>query len=236
MLKKWFYLSFVLVFSLQAHGQARDWKGVFIAGDHSIDNFDNGREDLTTLFSSLSSLQTIQLSSSEEFFAEEGVYPATANNINAAFGILKDQPQEGCLVFMTSHGIKDQGFYLSLAGVLPPRGLADLVNYACGDAPTVVLVSACFSGQFITDEIKGPNRVIMTAARADRTSFGCSTDTEYTYWDGCLLSEIPNSRTWPELYQRVNQCISTKESAIGVTPSEPQAYFGENTLDWPILN
>ncbi len=235
--RMWVLLSFVFVFSLQAQGQAKDWKGVFIAGDHSIDNFDNGREDLTSLFSSLGSLQTVQLSSSEKFVsAEKGVYPATANNLNAAFGILKDQPQEGCLIFMTSHGIKDQGFYLSLAGVLPPQSLADLVNYSCGDAPTVVLVSACYSGQFIIDAIKGPNRVIMTAARADRTSFGCSPDTEYTYWDGCLLSEIPNSNTWPELYERVNKCISVKEAAIGVIPSEPQAYFGENTKDWPILN
>lgn len=84
--------------------------------------------------------------------------------------------------------------------------------------------------------MKGANRIVLTAARADRPSFGCSADTEYTYWDGCMLQELPNSNTWVDLYKNVNSCITKKEALIGVQPSEPQAYFGENTKDWTILH
>ena len=218
--------------------QAVEWKGVFVAGDHSIDNFDNGRIDLTQAFSLKGTLSSIQLSSSEKFISQESsVYPATSQNLVAAFQALKLQNQnEGCLIHMTSHGIQNQGFYLSRAGVLDPSTFNQLVNKACGDAPTVVMVSACFSGQFINDEIKGPNRIVLTAARPDRTSFGCSPDTRYTYWDGCVLSELPNSNNWPELYEKVNACVTQKESQMGVIPSEPQAFFGENTSDWTILH
>jgi hypothetical protein len=224
------------VFSITSTSHALTWKGVFISGDDSIENFDNGREDLTALFSSIGDLTTVQLSSSQKYISEDnGVYPAVAENLMPAFQLMDVKSNEGCLIHMTSHGVNGQGFYLSLAGVMPPDYLADLVNESCGDAPTVILVSACYSGQFITDSLKGPNRIILTAARADRPSFGCSADTEYTYWDGCLLQEIPNSATWPELYKNVNSCITAKETALGATPSEPQAFFGENTKEWTSL-
>ncbi|MCC6138117.1 MAG: hypothetical protein IT287_05765 [Bdellovibrionaceae bacterium] len=220
-----------------AASHALDWKGVFISGDDSIENFDNGREDLTALLSARGSISTAQLSSSDKYISEKnGVYPADAANIIATFENLNLLPTEGCFVHMTSHGAKGQGFYLSKAGILPPVTFETLINGACGEAPTVILVSACYSGQFITEGLKGANRIILTAARPDRPSFGCSADTEYTYWDGCLLEQIPNSKTWTDLYKNTNSCITKKEAAIGAQPSEPQAYFGENTKDWTILH
>lgn len=232
------FIFIALTFTASA-SQAIVWKGIFIAGDDSIENFDNGREDLTAQFELLGLLTSHQLSSSDNYISEENnVYPADASHIFNAFEQLNVQAGEGCLIHMTSHGMKNQGFYLSKAGpgILPPDLFTDLVNAACGNQPTVVLVSACYSGQFITEGIKGPNRVILTAARSDRPSFGCSADTEYTYWDGCMLEALPQSSTWKELYQNVNSCVSVKEAAIGAQPSEPQAYFGENTDSWTILN
>ena len=227
-------LFVLLTVSPAAH--AVSWKGIFIAGDDSIDNFDNGREDLTAVFSRADNLvSTQQLSSSDKFIGRE-VVEASERNILNAFAKLTVKEGEGCFIHMTSHGAKGQGFYLSRVGVLPPSSFAALVNKACGQAPTVILVSACFSGQFITEELKGPNRVILTAARADRPSFGCSADTRYTYWDECVLSEVPNSANWKDLYANVNACITTKESQLGANPSGPQAYFGANTGSWSILH
>lgn len=230
------FIAFIVTGSVS---HAITWKGIFIAGDDSIENFDNGREDLTKQFELMGSLNSTQLSSSDDYISQkDGVLPADAENIINAFEQLSVKSGEGCLIHMTSHGVPNAGFYLSKAGpgVLPPDVFADLVNVACGDAPTVVLISACYSGQFITDALKGPNRVIMTAARSDRPSFGCSEDTEYTYWDGCMLENLPKSNTWTDLYSNVNACITTKESAMGFQPSEPQAFFGENTAEWTILD
>jgi Peptidase C13 family len=233
--KKFFGLALVLL-TISPAAHAVSWKGIFIAGDDSIDNFDNGREDLTAIFSRKGTLaSTQQLSSSDKFIGRD-VVEANSQNLINAFGKLGIKAGEGCFIHMTSHGAKGQGFYLSRAGVLPPASLAALVNRACGQAPTVILVSACYSGQFISEELKGPNRVILTAARADRPSFGCSADTRYTYWDECVLSEVPNSQTWKDLYTNVNACISGKESQLGANPSGPQAYFGANTANWAILH
>jgi hypothetical protein len=233
--KKFFGLALVLL-TISPAAHAVSWKGIFIAGDDSIDNFDNGREDLTAIFSRKGTLaSTQQLSSSDKFIGRD-VVEANSQNLINAFGKLGIKAGEGCFIHMTSHGAKGQGFYLSRAGMLPPASLAALVNRACGQAPTVILVSACYSGQFISEELKGPNRVILTAARADRPSFGCSADTRYTYWDECVLSEVPNSQTWKDLYTNVNACISGKESQLGANPSGPQAYFGANTANWAILH
>ena len=52
----------------------------------------------------------------------------------------------------------------------------------CQARPTVVVISACYSGIFV-DGLAAPNRMIMTAARRDRSSFGCSEDATYPYFD-----------------------------------------------------
>lgn len=229
-------LVLILTLSFTANAQAVIWKSLFVAGDDSIENFDNGREDLSLMLSKLGTLEQIHLSTSKKYVSpDRGVHAATSQNIVAAFKQMTVKQDEGCLVHMTSHGAKAQGFYLKLSGILAPADFSKLVNQACGTAPTVILISACYSGQFITDDLKGPNRVIMTAARPDRPSFGCSADTEYTYWDHCLLDEVPKSKTWIELQKNVSACISTKEQAMGVRPSEPQAYFGTNAMNWELL-
>ena len=138
--------------------------------------------------------------------------------------------------FMTSHGSKNAGFYLSRGGILTPAKLGQMLQATCGDAPTVVLISACFSGQFLVPEMAGKNRIILTAARNDRPSFGCSADTTYTYWDECLIDNIPDSRTWSELSLGVKACINEKETRLGYDPSHPQAFFGEAVKNLPILN
>jgi hypothetical protein len=230
--------SALLVFIfISAHANAIEWKGIFIAGDNSIENFDNGRVDLTAAFSAKGDLvSTTQLSSSQRYIGHDGVVAADAAGVVNAFKNLNRQEGQGCLVHMTSHGTKAQGFYLALAGILSPKKLAQLVNEACGDAPAVILISACYSGQFITPELKGPNRVILTAARADRPSFGCSSDTRYTYWDDCVLTELPQAASWQDLYAKVGVCIQKKEADLQAFPSEPQAFFGENTSNWEILH
>jgi hypothetical protein len=78
------------------------------------------------------------------------------------------------------------------------------------------------------------NRIILTAAREDRTSFGCSAELQYTYWDSCLIDSLPKSESWKSLYGLTQQCVQTKESGGYFKPSLPQAYFGEEVADLKI--
>jgi len=91
----------------------------------------------------------------------------------------------------------------------------------------VVLISACYSGVFLDPVMKKPNRIILTAAAEDRTSFGCSPENQYTYWDGCLIESLTQADNWKLLFGAVQRCVETKEAQKRFTPSFPRAYFGE---------
>jgi len=70
-----------------------------------------------------------------------------------------------------------------------------------------------------------PNRILLTAAAQDRTSFGCSAESDYTYWDGCLIDNLARSDGWPALYYAIVQCVESKESRGNFLPSKPQGYI-----------
>jgi hypothetical protein len=219
-----------------ASAQSYEWKSLFISGDHSIDNFDVGRLDLADMFDGYGILKENQthLTSSEKYIHDaDGV--ATLSNIERAFQNFNLKDDGACFVHMTSHGIKNGGgLYLSRSRPLKANLLSRLVNDNCGDKPSVILISACFSGQFITKHLAGDNRIILTAAIYNRPSFGCSPDYKYTFWDSCLLEEVPTARTWTEAYSNIKACITRKEQDLGARPSLPQAYIGKNMVDFEI--
>jgi hypothetical protein len=94
-----------------------------------------------------------------------------------------------------------------------------------------VIVSACFSGVFVP-VLEGDNRMIMTAARPDRTSFGCGQDNRYPYYDDCVVHTIPKVHSFPELADKVKDCVSQKEAETGASPpSDPQVFIGSRVAD-----
>ncbi len=238
-MKKIITLILTLVISVSAHAE---WKSVFISGDHSIPNFDNGRRVISEMLAPLGAFSENQTHlTSEKKLVKGAVQLATLDNIALAFQNLKvDKSKDGCFLFMTSHGIKKFGFYLSRGengdrGGITPNQLKGIVDAACGTAPTVLLISSCYSGQFV-EKLAADNRVILTAAIKDRPSFGCSTDTTYTFWDECVIDNLPSARTWEELYSGVKSCIERKEGELGFNPSLPQAFFGKNVKNLPIFD
>src|SRR5207253_959261 len=109
-----------------------------------------------------------------------------------------------------------------------------VLSYGCAAAPTVVIVSGCYSGIFAAGPMLAPNRIIMTAARADRPSFGCQTDRIYTFFDECLLAAIPRARQWRAVFDATAACVRSKEQQLEAVPSEPQAFFGTAVRDLPL--
>ena len=78
------------------------------------------------------------------------------------------------------------------------------------------------------------NRIILTAAREDRPSFGCGAGFQYTVYDRCLLQAIDHSATWRAAYAMLAGCVATRETVLQFRPSEPQAYFGEAVEGMPV--
>ena len=67
----------------------------------------------------------------------------------------------------------------------------------------------------------------MTAARRDRSSFGCGESDTYPYFDDCVLRSLPASSGFLSLIPRVRACVSSREKAEDMAPpSQPQAFVG----------
>jgi Peptidase C13 family len=204
------------------------WKALLLAGDDSIGVFDHAIAALAPLFEQ-HHITVVQHFSASPTRLSATVHPATVAEFRAAIPRLQVQPGEGCLVYATSHGTPD-GLTLArdpASGYrLRPAQLHQVVQAACGEAPTILVLSGCYTGTFLRDPLRGPYRIILTAAAADRPSFGCRPGAQYTYYDGCFLRAFPRARTWQALHQAVSRCVAAAERRLGAPPSRPQAFFG----------
>ena len=110
--------------------------------------------------------------------------------------------------------------------ILRPGVLANMLDQTCGKRPTVVVMSACLSGVFVP-ALAQSNRMVLTAARPDRTSFGCGQDNKYPYFDECFLSSMPRAANFGALAVAARECVRVRETAEKLTPpSEPQIWVG----------
>jgi len=113
---------------------------------------------------------------------------------------------------------------------LPPSGLDRLLSGPCSDRPTVVITSGCFSGVYAdSGAMRTANRVILTAARRDRSSFGCNASLRFTLFDDCILQAIDRGLPWRTVMDRARACVAQHEQeADDHPPSEPQLFIGQS--------
>lgn len=216
-----------------ANAQAfADWSAVVVAGDwHAHDGgpteaFDNARRDVTLALNRVGfqNANIRQFSVRPERYKDTHPEKSDARSIYAAMVDLSGKAQGGCLFYMTSHGAP-QGAQLD-QGILQPGVLATMLDQSCGARPTVVVISACFSGVYVRTLAK-PNRMVLTAARPDRTSFGCGQDNKYPYFDDCFLSSMGGARDFAGLGGAVRECVRVREITEKMSPpSEPQLWIG----------
>jgi hypothetical protein len=234
-------LSIVVVFLLVGQGAATavgvgpsgNWEVVLAAGDDAEPVFDNAtREFDQRLIAAGVPDGNIHRLSASAAELSPSVEPAYSKALLHRIAGLSAQPGDRCLIFLTSHGERGAGVWLARSNLaLSPDELADALSRGCGRAPTVVIISACYSGGFAAGKMAKPNRIILTAARNDRPSFGCQAHRRYNFFDECLLGALPKSPTWRVVFEKSAQCVRRMERALGEQPSEPQAYFGKAVAD-----
>jgi Peptidase C13 family len=85
----------------------------------------------------------------------------------------------------------------------------------------VILVSACYSGGFI-DALRDDSTLIITAARHDRSSFGCADENDFTYFGRAYFKEaLPSSRTFQEAFGKADALVAEWERKD--LPKEPRS-------------
>jgi hypothetical protein len=228
-------IAFLAAFGLPGAALAApdysQWAVAIVAGDdHAHDGghsevFDNARKKLATAFATIgfSPANMIEFSIDPDAASRKTSISAFAGGL----WDLSERAPAGCLIYFTSHGTPD-GIVVDDA-ILPPRKMAGIVANACGDKPAVIVMSACFSGQFVP-ALADDNRVVISAARADRTSFGCGALNTFTYFDDCFLRALPMADGFAKLGGLVQECVAFREQQTGATPpSEPQVSVGAAT-------
>ena len=216
--------------------QPTAWRAVLVAGDDQEPAFDNAVDamarKLTDLGVPRSSVMILKANGENE---QEG----TASNIAGAFDKLAPAAAtDGCFVFITSHGAPARGLVMKRArAFLTPANLDQLLAGRCRGRPTVVIASGCYSGSFAEGAMPASNRVILTAARDDRPSFGCNASRHYTVFDQCILDSIVAGSRWWTVMENARTCVDENERALQVdAPSEPRASFGAQVTDLLVLS
>ena len=96
-----------------------------------------------------------------------------------------------------------------------------------------MIISACHAGAFIP-YIRDDRSIVIAAAAADRTSFGCSNDRDLTnFGEAFLRDALPRASSMRAAFEIAQASIADRERSEHLTPSMPEAYFGaamENKL------
>lgn len=110
-----------------------------------------------------------------------------------------------------------------------------------GAVPTIVIISACHAGSLIPS-LRAPNRIIITAAAADRVSFGCGANSASTIFMQALLDkELNRLLSLDELFMQARNRIIGYEMKLKTEHSLPQMDVGSDMqafastpiLQWP---
>lgn len=213
-------------------GPFGDWAAVVVAGDWRAQSggpteaFDNARRDVSKALvaAGFDPANLKQFSVRPQRYPEVRPGAAQAQAIYDGLADLTERTRGGCLFYFTSHGTP-QGAVIG-ERILPPSMLGQMIDAACGARPTIVVLSACFSGVFVP-HLSGPNRMVLTAARPDRTSFGCGEANVYPFFDECVVTTFPHARDFAALAPAVQKCVADREVKEGARPpSEPQLFIG----------
>ena len=219
-------------------GSSLPMRAVLVAGDGSLRVFDNGVTGMAAWLRDSAGTapdQITRLSASPTVIARQRIEAASWRHVIRAIEGLNPAPGQACFVFVTSHGISGEGVELSYDdSVLRPAALDRALTIGCGSAPTVAIISACYSGSFAPPPMTRANRIILTAARYDRPSFGCGADETYTFFDQCLLGTLHGGSRWKDVFAATRSCIEQREARDNFTPSMPQGWFGAAVADLPL--
>jgi len=166
---------------------------------------------------------------------------ATRETITRAVQTLAQRtgPEDLVFIYLTSHGTQEHELVLDQ----PRLELADLPadELATALAPLknrdkIVVISACYSGGFIP-ALKDEKTLIMTASRADRVSFGCSEEADFTYFGDALFAKaLVETDDLQQAFNDAKRFLVEREAAESYEASEPQIWAPKGVIThWQLL-
>lgn len=148
-----------------------------------------------------------------------------------AIGRRMDRKHDVLVIYLTSHGASN--FKLAAAhwplevDRLTPEALRAMLDRA-GIRNRVIAVSACYSGGWI-GPLASDTSLVMTAAHAERTSYGCGSKSELTYFGRAVFDEqLRHTYSFEKAFQAARPVIEEREKQAGKNDgySDPQIHIG----------
>jgi hypothetical protein len=140
-----------------------------------------------------------------------------------------DTGKDVLFLSISSHGSQEPSIAVSNSGFPLTSLTADDIEEALRESGIqwrVILISACYAGGFI-DALRDPKTIVITAAAKDRTSFGCSNDSDLTYFGEAFYRDaLPGAKSLRGAFEAAKKAIAEREHREHETPSNPQSYFG----------
>lgn len=147
----------------------------------------------------------------------------------ARVGKIMDRDQDLLLLYLTMHGTEDHELAVQLQPVLEDWLTPEDLRQALDDAGIrnrIVVISACYSGGFVP-ALRSPDTLLLTAARADRASFGCGSESEATYFGRAwLIDGLNRTTSFIAAYDLASKSIAQRERREDFEPSLPQIDVG----------
>lgn len=142
-------------------------------------------------------------------------------------------PEDLVFIYLTSHGTSEHELVLDQPrlqlGDLPADELAAVLAPLKG-RNKVVVISACYSGGFIP-ALRDEKTLVMTASRADRVSFGCSEEADFTYFGDALFAQALNQTDdLQQAFELASRHVAEREIADNFEASQPQIWAPKGVL------
>jgi hypothetical protein len=160
---------------------------------------------------------------------------ATGLNLQRAIhraASLMDRDEDVLFIHLTSHGAQDGQLAASFDPLeiepVTPALLRTWLDEA-GVRFRVISISACYSGSWIP-LLAEPGTLVMTAADAEHTSYGCGRKSELTFFGRAMYAEqLRSTRSFELAHAVARKVIDQREKEAGKTDgySNPQIAVGE---------
>lgn len=166
---------------------------------------------------------------------------ATPQNLQRAIAALAqrmDRDSDVLVIYMTSHGARNHELAASHWPLEVPPVTPEMLRAMLDEAGIrhrVIAVSACFSGGWI-EPLATDSSLIMTAADATHTSYGCGTRSELTFFGRAVFHEqLRQTHSFTEAFAKAVPVIAQREVEAGKQDgfSNPQIHVGAQIV--PVL-
>ncbi|WP_158224641.1 C13 family peptidase [Agaribacterium haliotis] len=158
---------------------------------------------------------------------------ATKKSLAMALNSIKqkmDVENDVLILYMTSHGGEDHSFYLNDVRVNLQSLTADELKQALAESGIkwkAALISSCYSGGHIKN-LQDEYTMVLTSARQDKASFGCSYNADMTYFGRTLSSAMTRGVLFFDAFAEIQQDVKKMELDNDIdNHSLPQQFIGK---------